>query len=209
MRLQTFRRVTCWFPMFCKRPSFAVQNVVFRHVIGGILRRERPPIAVHPQTFWIEHESLPRPRRGGKLRLTAGGVSAANVTCGKSKLLQLSPKGANGVLGYAVAGSYGYAVPNNRITLNLTTVNAVRPLRGRYYVRIHTASSASLHMRLSLIGRLRRPATHCCHPKGLRMNPNRCHALKMRCQKPPGCYTKPCADARPGRQKAKFSTLRS
>ena len=61
--------------------------------------------------------------------------------------------------------------PNNRITLNLTTVNAVRPLRGRCYLRIHTASSASLHMRLSNVGRLRRPATHCCHPKGLWMNP--------------------------------------
>ena len=61
--------------------------------------------------------------------------------------------------------------PNNRITLNLTTVNAVRPLRGRYYLRIHTASSASLHMRLSNVGPLRGPATHCCHPKGLRMNP--------------------------------------
>ena len=61
--------------------------------------------------------------------------------------------------------------PNNRITLNLTTVNAVRPLRGRYYLHIHTASSASLHMRLSNVGRLRRPAAHCCHPKGLRMNP--------------------------------------
>ena len=56
--------------------------------------------------------------KGGKLRLTAGGVSAANVTCGKSKLLQLSPKGANGVLGYAVAGSYGYAVcPYTPITV--------------------------------------------------------------------------------------------
>ena len=55
---------------------------------------------------------------GGKLRLTAGGVSAANVTCGKSKLLQPSPKGANGVLGYAVAGSYGYAVcPYTPITV--------------------------------------------------------------------------------------------
>ena len=68
--------------------------------------------------------------------------------------------------------------PNNRITLNLTTVNAVRPLRGRYYLRIHAASSASLHMRLSNVGRLRRPATHCSHPKGLRMNqkssPRRC-----------------------------------
>ena len=150
---------------------------------------------------------------GGKLRLTAGGVSAANVTCGKSKLLQPSPKGGEWRVGLCGGGFLrlcGMSVyPNNRITLNLTTVNAVRPLRGRYYVRIHTASSASLHMRLSLIGRLRRPATHCCHPKGLRMNPNRCHALKMRCQKPPGCYMKPCADARPGRQKAKFSTLRS
>ena len=63
--------------------------------------------------------------------------------------------------------------PNNRITLNLTTVNAVRPLRGRYYLRIHTASSASLHMRLSYVGRLRRPAKHCCHPKSSRMNPYR------------------------------------
>ena len=63
--------------------------------------------------------------------------------------------------------------PNNRITLNLTTVNAVRPLRGRHHLRIHTASSASLHMRLSYVGRLRCPATHCCHPKDLRMNPNR------------------------------------
>ena len=55
---------------------------------------------------------------GGKLSLTAGGVSAANVTCGKSKLLQPSPKGANGVLGYAVAGSYGYAVcPYTPITV--------------------------------------------------------------------------------------------
>ena len=39
---------------------------------------------------------------GGKLRLTASGVSAANVTCGKSKLLQPSPKGANTSLLFAL-----------------------------------------------------------------------------------------------------------
>ena len=66
---------------------------------------------------WYIKVNCPVPE-GGKLRLTAGGVSAANVTCGKSKLLQSSPKGANGVLGYAVAGSYGYAVcPYTPITV--------------------------------------------------------------------------------------------
>ena len=62
--------------------------------------------------------------------------------------------------------------PNNRITLNLTTVNAVRPLRGRHHWRIHTASSASLHMRLSNVGPLRGPMHVIVITPEPRMNPN-------------------------------------
>ena len=62
--------------------------------------------------------------------------------------------------------------PNNRITLNLTTVNAVRPLRGRHHWRIHTASSASLHMRLSNVGPLRGPMHVIVITPKPRMNPN-------------------------------------
>ena len=149
--------------MHCKMRPFVLQFMAFRVAFCGQTQLIRKPFG-----WYIKVDPVPE---GGKLRLTAGGVSAANVTCGKLKLLQPSPKGANGVLGYAVAGSYGYAVcPHKPITLNLTTVNAVRPLRGRHHLRIHTASSASLHMWLSNVGRLRRPAAHCCHPKGLRMN---------------------------------------
>ena len=46
-------------------------------------------------------------------------------------------------------------------------------IRGRCLWSFDTASYASPHMRPSNAGRLRRPATHCCHPKGLRMNRKR------------------------------------
>ena len=93
-----------------KRPPFALRKAMYCVVKDGRLWLVRKPVG-----WYIKVYPVPE---GGKLRLTAGGVSAANVTCGKSKLLQPSPKGANGVLGYAVAGSYGYAVcPYTPITV--------------------------------------------------------------------------------------------
>lgn len=49
----------------------------------------------------------------------------------------------------------------------------IRPLRGRYYWLQPTASSASLHMRLSIVGPLRGPITTNDNTPKLRMNPNR------------------------------------
>ena len=59
------------------------------------------------------------------------------------------------------------------ITQDLATQNRARPIRRRCLWPLDTASYASPHMRPSNAGRLRRPATHCCHPKGLRMNRKR------------------------------------
>ena len=82
---------------------------------------------------------------GGELCLTACVVTEGNGTCGKPKPPRPSPKGANS---------------RQRFALFEDDVISY----------IYTASSASLHMRLSIVGRLRRPAALCCHPKGLRMN---------------------------------------
>ena len=116
----------------CRMSSFAPRKAAYCAAIRGLPRRGKPRRAValaagraaggekkwfirKPFVWYIKVYPVPE---GGKLSLTAGGVSAANVTCGKSKLLQPSPKGANGVLGYAVAGSYGYAVcPYTPITV--------------------------------------------------------------------------------------------
>ena len=44
-----------------------------------------------------------------------------------------------------------------------------------WYIKVNcpVPEGGKLHMRLSYVGRLRRPAKHCCHPKSSRMNPYR------------------------------------
>ena len=124
-RLRPFRAAGC--RLSCReKPHNAPRYVAFRGrgkpAAGGGLGRgarrrgaKKSGSSRKPFVWYIKVYPVPE---GGKLSLTAGGVSAANVTCGKSKLLQPSPKGANGVLGYAVAGSYGYAVcPYTPITV--------------------------------------------------------------------------------------------
>ena len=126
---------------------YANMEISLQQTIHTNKTSAQPQKTIHPQTFWIVHKSLSRPRRGQTP------LNRRRSERGEHNLRQVetTPTVPEG-------GEYQFVV---------------RPLRGRYYLRIHTASSASLHMRLSLIGRLRRPATHCCHPKGLRMNRKR------------------------------------
>ena len=82
---------------------------------------------------------------GGELCLTACVVTEGNGTCGKSKPPQPSPKGAN-----------------NRQLFALFEDDVI--------CSIYTASSASLHMRLSKVGPLRGPMYVIAFTPKLRMN---------------------------------------
>ena len=83
----------------------------------------QPQKTIHPQTFWIVHKSLSRPRRGQTP------LNRRRSERGERNLRQVetTPTVPEG-------GEYQ---------------SVVRPLRGRYYLRIHTASSASPHMRFA------------------------------------------------------------
>ena len=83
---------------------------------------------------------------GGELCLTACGVTEGNGTCGKSKPTHPSSKRAN-----------------SRLPFALFEDDAIS--------HIYTASSASLHMRLSIVGPLRGPMYVIALAPKLRMNP--------------------------------------
>lgn len=85
---------------------------------------------------------------GGELCLTACVVTEGNGTCGKSKLTHPSSKWAN-----------------NRVIFALFEDDIIG--------YIPTASSASLHMRLSIVGPLRGPITTNANIPKLRINRER------------------------------------
>lgn len=95
---------------------------------------------------------------GGEPCVTACAVTEGNGTCGKSRHSQPSSKRANRTYGYAVIQLCGYAVSIlTAKPYNFKTAQPQMPFalfEDDIISRIHTASSASLHMRLRIIGRL-------------------------------------------------------
>ena len=140
--LHGHRCLTAWFTACLQKAAFWLAKAGLLQRNSWLFTTRKVANGVHPQFCWIKHNYRIRPRRGRIMR---------NRMCCDRRERNLR-----------------YAETLSTVLEEGERHFDIRPLRGRCRLPFITASSASLHMRLHIIGRLLRPFIAKCHPTKLR-----------------------------------------